>query len=107
MVKCTVAVRGGISDAIKKGLEPLIAEAGLQEEIFVLDIKSHSFELYADELAFEAFAKRFVGKFSLSYLRGEKLQSNPGQQPLIYVMFGKMQDGALMSRASDLANKMF
>lgn len=104
MVKYTVAIRGGLTSAMRTGVETLINEGGWQDTVFILDFKTHSFELYGEEQDFEAFAKRFVGKFGLSYIRGETIQGYPVQA---YVMFGKMQDGVLMSRSSDLAKKMF
>lgn len=103
MIKFVYMVRGGMKKIPGEALETLINEAGVQDQVFLIDVKSHSFELFGEDQAVGAFTRRFIGKYGLSLISSEMHQT----VNTVYGAFGKMMDGQLMSRQEDLAKKMF
>lgn len=105
MIKFVCMIRGGFKGTKKndEAIEQLIADAGVQDQLFLLDLKSHSFELIGDDSAFSEFTKRFLGTYQCSIIRSEMHQTTN----TVYTAFGKIMDGQLMNRQSDIAKKMF
>lgn len=103
MIKYVYMVRGGVPKGMAEGLEELIKEAGVQDQLFLIDVKTHSFEMLGDEQAVATFTRRFLGKYNLSLITSEMHST----LNVVYGAFGKIMDGQLMSRQNDLAKKMF
>jgi len=107
MVKFIYMVRGGFgkqsSREVGEVIEQLIAEAGVQDNVFLVDVKTHSFELMGDEAPVSEFTKRFLGKFGVSHIHSE-MDRNANT---VYSAFGKLMDGGLMQRADELAKRLF
>lgn len=103
MIKFVYMVRGGIAKEMAESLEDLIKEAGVQDQLFLIDVKTHSFEMLGEEQAVGTFTRRFLGKHGLSLIISEMHSSIN----VVYGAFGKIMDGQLMNRQNDLAKKMF
>lgn len=105
MIKFVCMIRGGFKGTNNNGeaIEKLIADAGVQDNLFLLDIKHYSFELMGDEVAFSEFVKRFLGTYSCSIIRSEMDRATN----TVYTAFGKIMDGQLLSRQSEVAKKLF
>lgn len=107
MVKFIYMIRGGLGKEspreIGETIEQLIAESNVQDSVFLVDVKTHSFEMMGDEQPVAEFTKRFLGKFGLSIIRSEMDRD----ANTVYYAFGKLMDGGLMRRADELARSLF
>lgn len=103
MNKFVFAVRGGLSDKFKTSLDELLKDSGVQDNVFILDVNTHSFTVMAGE-EITVFIKRVLGANQLSIIN----QSGPANGTYEYFYgLGKIMDGQLQQRSQQLGSKLF
>lgn len=103
MPRITLTVRGGIPEKLKNEVEDVISDCQLQDTLFVMDIKSHSIELFADNDQIFQFINAVKIKFNLSIVK----QGQFNHLGDYIVAFGKLQDGAVVKAMQDQAKGLF
>ncbi|QZA70628.1 hypothetical protein AH04_152 [Erwinia phage AH04] len=106
MPRITLTVRGGIPEKLKNEVEDVISDCQLQDTLFVMDIKSHSIELFVDgeQIAQVGYFINAVKiKFNLSIVK----QGQFNHLGDYIVAFGKLQDGAVVKAMQDQAKGLF
>lgn len=104
MPKFTIAVRGGLPNKFGNEIEDMISELNLQDDFFVIDVKTHSIELFIIHDQIGPLVHRIQGRFNLSIIKTEYLNQNTRDAILF---MGKLQDSGVVKTMQNQATGLF
>lgn len=101
MDKFTLVFRGGCPKGIGESIEEILGETGLQDTVFITDVKSHSVDMLAIAEV-RPLINRLQGKYGLSIIHtGNQYQIG------VTICFGKLQDSAVVKTMQNQATGLF
>lgn len=104
MFKFILAIRGGVPERMKGEIEEIISAIGEQDNVFVLDIKTHSLELILSHDQIGPLVTRLQGIFGFSIIKNDYLGNNRSE---FVMVLGKLQDGGVVKAMQSKAQGLF
>lgn len=101
MDKFTLVFRGGCPKDIGEGIDEILSETGLQDTVFIADVKSHSVDMLAISEV-RPLINRLQGKYGLSIIHTAN-QYQIG----VTICFGKRQDSEVVKTMQSQATGLF
>lgn len=101
MDKFTLVFRGGCPKGIAEGIDEILGETGLQDVVFIADVKSHSVDMLAISEV-RPLISRLQGKYGLSIIHTAN-QYQIG----VTICFGKIQDSEVMKTMQSKTQGLF
>lgn len=101
MSEVKIVFRGSIPKSISDFIEETAQDLGIQDNVFITDVKTHSVDMIAFD-GINALVNRVMGKFGLSIIRTFTLRDGTEG-----VVLGKLQDSQVTKTMQEQGRGLF